>query len=305
MAKYHINPRTGLTSACGARANCPFGSMLTDHYATREAAQAAYEARMKGEVFPSSARGSGSVSHLTPELREAWGNGDVKAQDQVLLLVERDLADDDVAFVGRTVGDHSVIQEVILVGPNKNISLETRKAALLRNRNYHLAPAVIENENFPVLELLGSMSEYQLRQVSRYSRDAAVLDELAEEACRRSVERPLSGEADGLAVAVVRNSHLSDVTLARVVAVNETAGRFMKLKRLQATHMGDFDNLVVRKVYPSKDNSREGFQLDVGKVAELGLSPADVDTWVRYVKGEYLFEGNYDLSTGVYSGFPD
>lgn len=52
MAKYHINPRTGGVSACGAKIKCPFGDLEKEHYPTREGAEQAYEARMRGETLP-------------------------------------------------------------------------------------------------------------------------------------------------------------------------------------------------------------------------------------------------------------
>ncbi len=48
MAKYHINPKTGNASVCRAKKNCPFGGDDA-HYPTKEAAAAAYEAKMEQE----------------------------------------------------------------------------------------------------------------------------------------------------------------------------------------------------------------------------------------------------------------
>lgn len=45
--KYHINPRTGGVSACGAKIKCPFGDLKKEHYPTRQEAQATYEKRME------------------------------------------------------------------------------------------------------------------------------------------------------------------------------------------------------------------------------------------------------------------
>ncbi len=47
MARYHINPATGDVGLCRARKNCPFGDFEHDHYATPEAARAAFEKEMK------------------------------------------------------------------------------------------------------------------------------------------------------------------------------------------------------------------------------------------------------------------
>lgn len=42
MAKYHINAK-GEPGLCGARKNCPFGDLESDHYSSPESARAAYE----------------------------------------------------------------------------------------------------------------------------------------------------------------------------------------------------------------------------------------------------------------------
>ena len=46
MARYHVNPTTGDPGVCRAEKNCPFGS-IDEHYDSREAAAAAYEAKQK------------------------------------------------------------------------------------------------------------------------------------------------------------------------------------------------------------------------------------------------------------------
>lgn len=50
--KYHVNPRTGAVSACGATIKCPFGDLKDDHYDDRGSALKAYEQKMKGEAVP-------------------------------------------------------------------------------------------------------------------------------------------------------------------------------------------------------------------------------------------------------------
>jgi hypothetical protein len=50
MAKYHINPKTGNPGKCTAKRSCPFGDIDSDHYDSREEAQAAYEKQMSTAV---------------------------------------------------------------------------------------------------------------------------------------------------------------------------------------------------------------------------------------------------------------
>lgn len=50
MARYHINS-DGNPGECRAQTACPFGQ-ATDHYVSKEAARADYEARMANETFP-------------------------------------------------------------------------------------------------------------------------------------------------------------------------------------------------------------------------------------------------------------
>lgn len=51
MAKFHVNPKTGRTSACGAATRCPFGG-AEEHFPSREEAQAAYEKTQRAQEVP-------------------------------------------------------------------------------------------------------------------------------------------------------------------------------------------------------------------------------------------------------------
>lgn len=51
MARYHINPRTGDPGVCSARISCPYGSLESDHFDSKEAARAAYEERRPDQAF--------------------------------------------------------------------------------------------------------------------------------------------------------------------------------------------------------------------------------------------------------------
>ena len=52
MAKYHISPTTGRPNLCTAtKRGCPLGATEAEHYESKDAARAAYEASMAAETF--------------------------------------------------------------------------------------------------------------------------------------------------------------------------------------------------------------------------------------------------------------
>lgn len=46
MAKFHVNPETGVASQCSATFKCPFGDLEDDHYSTAAAARKSFEGKM-------------------------------------------------------------------------------------------------------------------------------------------------------------------------------------------------------------------------------------------------------------------
>ena len=72
MVKYHISPKTGRANACKARVKpCPLGSE-NDHYPTKEAAQTAYETKMKSETLRKTSTTAAAKETLNKETEKDW-----------------------------------------------------------------------------------------------------------------------------------------------------------------------------------------------------------------------------------------
>jgi (p)ppGpp synthase/HD superfamily hydrolase len=70
MAKYHINPDTGVPGICRAKSSCPFGG-VDDHYDSREQAITGYEKQMEGYSSKESSQQRTLKRMAAPELKEA------------------------------------------------------------------------------------------------------------------------------------------------------------------------------------------------------------------------------------------
>ena len=82
MAKFHINPKTGKPSKCGAHHKCPYGDLKTEHYHTQEAAREAYERSQAKDLVPS------PMSH---EPRANWVDVDEKKEASIYSYYRRQL----------------------------------------------------------------------------------------------------------------------------------------------------------------------------------------------------------------------
>lgn len=90
MAKYHINPETGVPGLCKAEKQCRFGGNEA-HYSSSEDARQAFELSMAGQAFTSpfpghprnlALFGSQTMSHVKRAL--SYSYGDLRSYDRTL-----------------------------------------------------------------------------------------------------------------------------------------------------------------------------------------------------------------------------
>lgn len=137
--KYHVNPRTGGVSACGAKIQCPFGDMKDDHYDDRGSALKAYEKKMQGSAVPAPRKVSSD--RPTP-----------KSTDPSAGLMQRDLrklakSSDDEKVLSMAVknGDEGVLRAV---SENYSANLDHLRTIEARSNNKGTLKKVQEHYNY-------------------------------------------------------------------------------------------------------------------------------------------------------------
>lgn len=84
MAKYHVNPNTGLTARCSAELRCPFGGEEL-HSTTEEGARAAYENYVTNDIDPATSNlASFSKKPREPQAKKALSARVEKLRDALI-----------------------------------------------------------------------------------------------------------------------------------------------------------------------------------------------------------------------------
>jgi len=112
MAKFHVNPTTGVAGVCRGIKHCPFGDIEKDHYPTADEAREAYEKTM--ETFQTDFELEDDFvpkrSYETPLIVVP----SIKLHKEMVAV---DVSYDELK-VGDTLPSGAIIKEIILTTPN-------------------------------------------------------------------------------------------------------------------------------------------------------------------------------------------
>lgn len=108
-------------------------------------------------------------------------------------------------------------------------------------------------------------------------------------------------------IAAYRSPRASTATKERAAGKHEVVASYAKLEKLDQQLHGQLGELIGSGAEKSSSYSSKSrvVQFDPEQVRSRNLSPRDVDTYVRYYRGNYLFGTSYNEKTGVYSGYID
>lgn len=133
-------------------------------------------------------------------------------------LVRGDLSDAGVSYIGKAVDADSYLQEEILISPNKNLSIKTRRAALIRERNKRLSERAVNDRNLPLAGVYSELSKQQKLDLVKKSTRPEVLDYVANQELGSHRELR-NAPHDPLFVMIYRNPNVSDETKKKLEEV--------------------------------------------------------------------------------------
>lgn len=175
MAKYHVNPKTGRPSACGAVNRCPFGNE-DSHYPSREEAQAAYEKQQRTREVPKPAR------------KAQDGNEGIRQRD--LRVAARDSQDASFLAKAAEEGDEGVMREVASNAHSPHAALTTAHG---RTQNEKTKKLLEEHGNF-------AKKSYTLKEINELIATPSRHRELATFIEGHATDRMVKSISEGVGV---------------------------------------------------------------------------------------------------------
>jgi hypothetical protein len=232
------------------------------------------------------------------------------------------------------------IQEYVAVSnPNNKISKKYIEGLTKTNPNYLIMKAAVESNKYSIAENIESLNNKNLRPVIDYVKDPKDLDAIARKAIespkRESKDYPQDYEAEGnkwlvarnenttdetlsaitdstestdALISVYRNSNASQATKANAIAKNKYVKSYDKVKTLDDQNGGQLKNMIISEDQnASTGQSQQARAIAFNKeaVERLNLSEIDIDSFVRFHQGNYLFGAQYDKESAIYRGYID
>lgn len=185
--RYHIHPQTGVPGKCRAQVSCPFGDLETEHYATPEAARAAFEETMT-EAFVANLRGATPAVLLLREKGLALEEGDRRSL--LLKLASQQAAAQTAAARGLLKWRLALTQEEFTAVGREDLAEVVAWSQEASSLGVTIAP----------LEQEVARAQDALKRHEEYLPDCQKLLEAQEEALRLAEE-----EQDEMAVRGCRN----------------------------------------------------------------------------------------------------
>lgn len=323
MARYHVNPRTGGTSVCGAKISCPFGDMETEHYGSREEAAKAFENKMKEDNIPDPPKKTtqtkpknleemfavraASEKDSIPDVdyskvsKEDIDKMKQNKQGQKQLIFMVDTAPDKLVQYTMKDGASRAYRHEVLTSPNPNLSIETKKQAL---KNVDLSSNLINDQNFPVDKLASSMTTAQKLETAIQLEDYKKLDKFATELIKtgiKSDDKNLS--TDDVAIAIYNNPKVSNRTKERMLRESATLQSRAKLESIMSKDK-TFEANFSRPISSSNNdgNFQEArFEINPNLVKEHDLTQKDIEVMMKRKLGSEYFDPSFDARTSTYS----
>lgn len=261
------------------------------------------------------------VSEMSAQdFAQAWASDPVGWGLRGRLLEADGLRDEHLAAVGNPP-DYRALK-------NPHNGLSKSKIVEISEKNWSTLEHGIKSGRYPLVERLPHLSMEQLRPVVSKIEDPAALDAIAQRA-----EGDRSGWASHVRWAVAANPHTQSATLERIVALaedtdtlvaayrnprasaavrsasvakNATVASLDRVSKLDRAQGGQLWALIGKAGEAVGAQGRERvLYFDPNRVRELGMNSSDVDTFVRYFRGNYLYGARYDATAGRYSGWID
>lgn len=220
--------------------------------------------------------------------------------------------------------------------PNNQVSPEYVTKLANDSNNWLVLQAAVESGKYSLADNIDRLDSNTIRGMIDKVKDPRDLDAIADRSIREASEPKTDSTADYNMWFVIRNENTRPETIERLVEnTNSTdalvsayknpntpiAARIKAMEKSPAVaaldtvtklddlYGGRLDKVIVK---PAEEQNGRSWssqgrvtKFDPEAVKSLGLTALDIDAFVRYHKGDYLFSAKYDEGTGVYSGYID
>lgn len=220
--------------------------------------------------------------------------------------------------------------------PNNKVSPEYVTKLVNDSNNWLVLQAAVESGKYSIADNIDRLDSNTIRGMIDKVKDPRDLDAIAERSIREASESNADSTAEYNMWFVIRNENTRPETIERLVENTNstdalvaayknpntpTTARAKAMKKSPAVaslhtitklddlYGGRLDKVITKPAEEQNGRSWSGqgrvTRFDPKVVKSLGLTALDIDTFVRYHKGDYLFNAKYDEVTGVYSGYID
>jgi hypothetical protein len=118
-----------------------------------------------------------------------------------------------------------------------------------------------------------------------------------------------SGQVDsGLAISMYKHPNANPQVQEKLSANSPTVKSYDKLAKLDNQYGGNLEQMIGsgQEQRPTGYSSKERIvHFNPDEVKRLGLDSRDIDTYVRYRKGNHLYGASFDTASGTYRGYID
>lgn len=213
-------------------------------------------------------------------------------------LVKISKNSDDIKKLVQVVTVDSGTNEAInFLASDSPLSVEEKGVIVSKMNRWNLDNTDILGSDEP--KLAKYMNNFVLVSVAGKTKNKETIDVVVEKVKKSSGR--VSDEIIGMSLGVVKNPYASEEQKRKIMLVNPVARSYKKL--LDAGFSEGDSSLIKHSV---KNNKKQIFYyMDIQKLRDKNLDPHDVDTYIRYMKRDYLFSTQYNPTTGEYSGWID